>query len=131
MTRACGRATVDAFDQTMDYSTQVFSLGVLLSSCLIFNQMGGIDESAIDKLSSVCEFAKLIASKSGNEGSSALQQLSPSFLWLLRDFHFNLSEDGHQISTREYMEETLRDMAGSTQGIQNRNQVHTTTSYVH
>jgi|LauGreSBDMM110SN_4_FD.fasta_scaffold728693_1 hypothetical protein len=26
--------------------------------------MGGIDESAIDKLSSVCEFAKLIQSKS-------------------------------------------------------------------
>lgn len=31
---------IDAFDQTLDYSTQVFSLGVLLSSLLIFNQVG-------------------------------------------------------------------------------------------
>ena len=31
---------------------------------ILFAQMGGIDESAIDKLSSVCEFAKLIQSKS-------------------------------------------------------------------
>lgn len=30
---------VDAFDQTMDYSTQIFSLGVLLSSLLVFNQV--------------------------------------------------------------------------------------------
>ena len=32
---------VDAFDQTMDYSTQIFSLGVLLSSLLVFNQVRG------------------------------------------------------------------------------------------
>ena len=55
--------------QTLDYSTQVFSLGVLLSSLLVYNQMGGIDESSIDKLSSVCEFAKLVRSKSTPEGA--------------------------------------------------------------
>ncbi len=36
---AAASATVDAFDQTKDYSTHVFSLGVLLSSLLIFNQV--------------------------------------------------------------------------------------------
>lgn len=30
---------IDAFDQTADYSTQIFSLGVLLSSLLVFNQV--------------------------------------------------------------------------------------------
>lgn len=30
---------IDAYDQTLDYSTQVFSLGVLLSSLLIYNQV--------------------------------------------------------------------------------------------
>jgi hypothetical protein len=29
----------DAFDQTKDYSTQIFSLGLLLSSMLVFNQV--------------------------------------------------------------------------------------------
>ena len=55
-------------DQTLDYSTQVFSLGVLLSSMLIYNQMGSIDESSVDKLSCVCEFAKRIKSKAGAAG---------------------------------------------------------------
>ena len=100
---------------------------------LLFHvQMGGIDESAIDKLSSVCEFAKLIQSKSGEEtmgevtaalmitntsrgsdvraclcpltGSAgqpsaptSASELSPSFLWLLRDFQFQLNEDGKQV----------------------------------
>ncbi|KAG1678206.1 hypothetical protein FOA52_016143 [Chlamydomonas sp. UWO 241] len=116
---------IDAFDQTMDYSTQIFSLGVLLSSLLIFNQMGGIDESSIDKLSSVCEFAKLIQKKSSAGGSASVEGLSPSFLWLLRDFQFNLTEDGRQITTRDYMEEVLRDMPGASAPIVNRNAMRT------
>jgi len=59
-------------DQSLDYSTHVFSLGVLLSSMLIFNQMGIIDESMVDKLSNVCEFSKLIKSKAGAKGKSAI-----------------------------------------------------------
>ena len=31
-------------DQTGQYSTQIFSLAVLLSSLFVYNQMGGIDE---------------------------------------------------------------------------------------
>lgn len=39
--------------QTGQYSTQIFSLAVLLSSLFVFNQMGGIDEAALDRLSLV------------------------------------------------------------------------------
>ena len=35
--------------QTAQYSTQIFSLAVLLSSCFVYNQMGGIDEAALDR----------------------------------------------------------------------------------
>eukprot|EP00798_Chlamydomonas_sp_ICE-L_P005052 gene5052-34843_t len=117
---------IDAFDQTMDYSTQIFSLGVLLSSLLVFNQMGSIDESSIDKLSSVCEFAKLIRAKSsegGGTGARDAAELSPSFLWLLRDFHYQLKEDGHEITAKDYMEEVLQDMNGSSESVKNRNQL--------
>ena len=49
---------IDAFDQTMDYSTQIFSLGVLLSSLLVFNQVwkyhsvrcGSIIQSGVEVL---------------------------------------------------------------------------------
>jgi hypothetical protein len=31
---------IDAFDQTADYSTQIFALGLLMSGLLIYNQVG-------------------------------------------------------------------------------------------
>lgn len=46
--------------QTGQYSTQIFSLAVLLSSLFVFNQMGGIDEAALDRLSLVTEMTKHI-----------------------------------------------------------------------
>ena len=50
-------------DQTGQYSTQIFSLAVLLSSLFLYNQMGGIDEAALDRLSLVTEMSKHIAIK--------------------------------------------------------------------
>lgn len=57
----------------------------------------------------------------GSGSGGARPELSPSFLWLLRDFQFTLTEDGAPISTRDYMEETLRDMPGSGAGVAGRN----------
>ena len=50
---------IDAYDQTGRYSTQIFALAVLLSQTLIFNQIGGIDESAVDRLALVAERERL------------------------------------------------------------------------
>ena len=52
---------IDAYDQTGQYSTQIFSLAVLLSSMFVYNQMGGIDEAALDRLSLVTEMTKVRA----------------------------------------------------------------------
>jgi hypothetical protein len=49
---------IDAYDQTGQYSTQIFSMAVLLSSLFCYNQMGGIDEAALDRLSLVTEMTK-------------------------------------------------------------------------
>ena len=49
---------IDAYDQTGQYSTQIFSMAVLLSSLFVYNQMGGIDEAALDRLSLVTEMTK-------------------------------------------------------------------------
>jgi hypothetical protein len=51
---------IDAWDQTGQYSVQIFSLAVLLSSLFVYNQMGGIDEAALDRLSLVTEMTKHI-----------------------------------------------------------------------
>lgn len=100
---------IDAYDQTAQYSTQIFSLAVLLSSLFVYNQMGGIDEAALDRLSLVTEMTRHIrvragagnsASASGPDASAELGEFTPAFLWLLRDFYLQLEEDGRKISPR-------------------------------
>lgn len=61
--------------QTGQYSTQIFSLAVLLSSLFIYNQMGGIDEAALDRLSLVTEMTKHIRVRS--EGGSGAETALP------------------------------------------------------
>lgn len=58
---------IDATDQTGTYSTAVFSLGILLSSLFVYNQMGGIDESALDKLSMVTQMTRHIQVRAGDD----------------------------------------------------------------
>ena len=52
--------------QTGQYSTQIFSLAVLLSSLFVYNQMGGIDEAALDRLSLVTEMTKNVRVRAGS-----------------------------------------------------------------
>ncbi|KAL2931698.1 Guanylate-binding protein 2 [Bienertia sinuspersici] len=105
---------IDAYDQTGTYSTQIFSLAVLLSSMFIYNQMGGIDEAALDRLSLVTEMTKHIRVRAsgGKTSASELGQFSPIFVWLLRDFYLDLTEDNRKITPRDYLELALRPHAG-------------------
>ena len=59
-------AEITAGLQTGQYSTQIFSLAVLLSSLFVYNQMGAIDEAAIDRLSLVTEMTKRIRVRAGS-----------------------------------------------------------------
>jgi hypothetical protein len=74
--------------QTTQDSVQIFSLAVLLSSMFIYNQMGSIDEAALDRLSLVTELTRHIrvraTSAPGSEDSRELGGFNPTFLWLLR-----------------------------------------------
>ncbi|KAL3643470.1 hypothetical protein CASFOL_014285 [Castilleja foliolosa] len=105
---------IDAYDQTGTYSTQIFSLAVLLSSMFIYNQMGGIDEAALDRLSLVTEMTKHIRVRAsgGRSSASELGQFSPVFVWLLRDFYLKLVEDNRKITPRDYLETALRPQEG-------------------
>lgn len=116
---------IDAYDQTAQYSTQIFSLAVLLSSLFVYNQMGGIDESALDKLSLVTEMTRHIRVRAGNgQGDeNDLAGFNPSFLWLLRDFYLRLEEDGRRISARDYLETALFPVAGAGPAVEAKNQI--------
>ncbi|KAG4195840.1 hypothetical protein ERO13_A06G127200v2 [Gossypium hirsutum] len=116
---------IDAYDQTGTYSTQIFSLAVLLSSMFIYNQMGGIDEAALDRLSLVTQMTKHIRVKAGGRTTSAseLGQFSPIFVWLLRDFYLDLVEDNRKITPRDYLELALRPVQGSGKDIAAKNEI--------
>ena len=122
---------IDAVDQTGSYSAGIFSLALLLSSLLVLNQLGPIDEAALDRLSLVAALTRRIrvradeggggggATKRGAPGGSAasaeaasadaeLSEFTPSFLWLLRDFYLQLADDrGRSISADDYLEQCL------------------------
>ncbi|XP_061341556.1 uncharacterized protein LOC133287884 [Gastrolobium bilobum] len=116
---------IDAYDQTGKYSTQIFSLAVLLSSMFIYNQMGGIDEAAIDRLSFVTQMTKHIRVRAsgGRSSASELGQFSPIFVWLLRDFYLDLVEDNQKITPRDYLELALRSVEGSGKDIAAKNEI--------
>ncbi|XP_020571034.1 plectin-like isoform X2 [Phalaenopsis equestris] len=105
---------IDAFDQTGTYSIQIFSLAILLSSMFIYNQMGGIDEAALDRLSLVTQMTKHIRVRAsgGRSTTSELGQFSPVFAWLLRDFYLDLVEENQRITPRDYLELALRPVQG-------------------
>ncbi|XP_023517652.1 guanylate-binding protein 3-like [Cucurbita pepo subsp. pepo] len=116
---------IDAYDQTGTYSTQIFSLAVLLSSMFVYNQMGGIDEAALDRLSLVTQMAKHIRVRAagGRTTSAELGQFSPIFVWLLRDFYLDLVEDNRRITPRDYLELALRPVQGSGKDIAAKNEI--------
>ena len=102
---------IDSYDQTQNYSAEVFSMAVLLSSVFIYNSMGAIDESALDKLSLVCELSNMIRGREesreralSEEGSAGARDQMPSLVWLLRDFFLDF-EDGN---ATDYLEKALQ-----------------------
>ncbi|KAM7262928.1 hypothetical protein ACFE04_000611 [Oxalis oulophora] len=108
------------------YSTQIFSLAVLLSSMFIYNQMGGIDEAALDRLSLVTQMTKHIRVRAndGQNTASELGQFSPIFVWLLRDFYLDLVEDNNRkITPRDYLEIALKPVPGSGRDIAAKNEI--------
>ncbi|PHT35772.1 hypothetical protein CQW23_23472 [Capsicum baccatum] len=116
---------IDAYDQTGTYSTQIFSLAVLLSSMFVYNQMGGIDEAALDRLSLVTEMTKHIRVRAsgGRASASELGQFSPIFVWLLRDFYLDLVEDNCKITPRDYLELALRPVQGGGKDVAAKNEI--------
>mmetsp|Transcript_35146 Transcript_35146/g.86193 ORF Transcript_35146/g.86193 Transcript_35146/m.86193 type:complete len:464 (-) Transcript_35146:1322-2713(-) len=117
---------IDAYDQTGQYSTQIFSMAVLLSSLFCYNQMGGIDEAALDRLSLVTEMTKHIRVRSagGVSDASELARFSPSFVWLLRDFYLDLTaEDGREMAAAEYLEQALRHVPGGGPAVEAKNSI--------
>ena len=69
---------------------------MLLSSLFVYNQLGAIDEAALDRLGLVSEVARSLAGKAAGAKAGApeadVARFAPAFLWLLRDFYLELKK---------------------------------------
>uniref|UniRef100_A0A4W5NPW9 Guanylate binding protein 2 n=1 Tax=Hucho hucho TaxID=62062 RepID=A0A4W5NPW9_9TELE len=86
-----GLGDVEKGDEKND--NWIFSLAVLLSSTLVYNSLGTIDNNALEKLHYVTELTEHIKVKSNQrdgEESSEYLRYFPSFVWTVRDFTLTL-----------------------------------------
>ncbi|XP_015264871.1 PREDICTED: guanylate-binding protein 1-like [Gekko japonicus] len=104
----------------------IFALAILLSSILVYNSMGTIDQVALENLHYVTELTKKIHIKSSSccqeqENSAEFVRFFPAFIWAVRDFTLKLEIDGRPISEDEYLENALKLEHGNTEQIQRCN----------
>ncbi|XP_077192888.1 guanylate-binding protein 3-like isoform X2 [Paroedura picta] len=93
----------------------IFVLAVLLSSTLVYNSIGTIDQHAMDQLHYVTELTERIKFKpSPTENSGALEDSAeyvrffPTFIWAVRDFSLQLELNGQPCTDDEYLENALK-----------------------
>ncbi|XP_068103289.1 guanylate-binding protein 6-like [Hyperolius riggenbachi] len=86
----------------------LFALSVLLSSALVYNSKGNIDQTGIDKLKYVADITDLIKVRSNSKNDEGeLSRHFPMFVWAVRDFHLELKIGGKPVSEDEYLESAL------------------------
>ncbi|XP_068280609.1 guanylate-binding protein 1-like isoform X2 [Nyctibius grandis] len=122
-----GLGDVEKCDNKND--TWIFVLTVLLSSTLIYNSKGTIDQQAMDQLHYVVKLSEHIKLKAAPEKSEDELKDSekfvlflPTFVWAVRDFTLRLELNGKEISEDEYLENALKLKAGSSPEIERYNQ---------
>ncbi|XP_028819789.1 guanylate-binding protein 1-like [Denticeps clupeoides] len=110
-----GLGDVNKGDEKHD--TWIFCLAVLLSTTLVYNSIGTIDNNAIEKLHYVSELTEHIKVKSGSsdtDESIEFMKVFPSFVWTVRDFTLELLLDGKSITADEYLENALKLKTGTS-----------------
>uniref|UniRef100_A0A673MKM0 Guanylate-binding protein 1-like n=1 Tax=Sinocyclocheilus rhinocerous TaxID=307959 RepID=A0A673MKM0_9TELE len=113
-----GLGDVDKGDPKHD--TNIFSLAVLLSSTLVYNSRGTIDNKAVMDLQYVTELSECIKVKSSDEDaddSSEFVKFFPSFIWAVRDFTLELKIDGKDATEDEYLEFALKLKHGTSRSV--------------
>ncbi|KAI2645845.1 Guanylate-binding protein 1 [Labeo rohita] len=103
-----GLGDVDKGDSKHD--TRIFSLAVLLSSTLVLNSQGAIDNRAIEDLQYVTKLTEHIKIKSPDEAVNDAEfvKFFPSLIWAVRDFTLELKINDKDKTEDEYLEYALK-----------------------
>ena len=101
-----------AFDEEHNHDTKIFLLAMLLSSMLIYNSVGPIDENALNNLSLIVNLSQSLQIKRDQTATDPdeMAEYFPTFLWVLRDFALKLEDsEGNIITQKKYLENSLMD----------------------
>lgn len=95
---------------TKTYDSRIFALVVLISSLFLYNTYSNIDEHGISELSLAAHLSNSITTNSEIDKDELLTELSPKFIWIIRDFTLEKvhPETGEEISSKEYLELCLK-----------------------
>uniref|UniRef100_A0A8I6A0D0 Guanylate binding protein family member 6 n=2 Tax=Rattus norvegicus TaxID=10116 RepID=A0A8I6A0D0_RAT len=104
----------------------IFALAVLLSSTFVYNSLSTINHQALEQLYYVTELTKLIRARSspnpdGIKNSTEFVSFFPDFVWTVRDFMLELTLNGKNITSDEYLENALKLIPGNSPRIQASN----------
>uniref|UniRef100_A0A8C0H056 GB1/RHD3-type G domain-containing protein n=1 Tax=Chelonoidis abingdonii TaxID=106734 RepID=A0A8C0H056_CHEAB len=96
----------------------IFALAVLLSSTLVYNSKGTIDQYAMEQLHFVSEISTHIRTKAqaedGFEDDTQYSRFFPKFIWAVRDFTLELKLNGREVTEDDYLEKALVRRKGFT-----------------
>ncbi|XP_068524451.1 guanylate-binding protein 2-like isoform X2 [Anas acuta] len=104
----------------------IFTLALLLSSTLVYNSTGTIDQQALETLGVVTALTDRVRVRAGDSGDAAaadFMRFFPGFVWAVRDFVLELSVDGQRVNEDEYLEHVLRLQPGSSRVVQEQNEL--------
>lgn len=65
-------------------------MATLLSSYMIYNSMGTIDEKAVQSLGLIVNLGKMLSKSKNERDVDDIINCFPSFMWLVRDFSLRL-----------------------------------------
>lgn len=116
-------------ENDQNFDSRIFSICVLMSSLVIYNSIGAIDEGALESIELVGHLAKEI--KLEDAKGKVCTSLFPSFFWLLRDFSLRLEDpQGKKINAQEYLESCLETTKGLSEANEKRNKTRRVIKYL-
>lgn len=119
---------IGALDANSTHDSRIFALSLLLSSVLMYNSSGAIDEDALENISLVTNLTKHLRvrgssssssmdgdSKEGGgdtefqiQGDDDIRKYFPTLVWVLRDFTLKMvNAKNESITSDQYLEQSL------------------------
>ncbi|KAL4503208.1 hypothetical protein ABPG72_000814 [Tetrahymena utriculariae] len=111
-----------SIEQNENSDNKIIFLNLLLSSVLIFNTMGPIEEKSLNQLYNVLKLVKQLQLQISNDKS--VSQDLPFFMWVLRDFSLILEDqNGEPLNSKQYLENSLEEQKGLSETTMQKNMV--------